>query len=131
MIRLTLMLLLCVARPAVPRAQTLERGTYLVERISLCNDCHTPRDDKGQLISSKTLQGTPLGIQPIHPMPWAAVAPGIAGLPAHYSEAAMAAFLETGKRPDGSMANPPMPPYRFTHDDAPSIISYLKTLKRE
>ena len=50
----------------------------------MCNDCHTPRDEKGQLILAKALQGAPLGVQPIHPMPWADTAPPIAGLPAHY-----------------------------------------------
>jgi hypothetical protein len=37
----------------------------------------------------------------------------------------MVTFLETGKRPDGSMPRPPMPPYRFSHEDAPAITAYL------
>jgi hypothetical protein len=121
--------LLCLAVPAAAGAQSLARGTYLVERVSLCNDCHTPRDDKGQLIMSRTLQGAPIGSQPIHPMPWADAAPPIAGVPGHYTDAQMATFLETGKRPDGSMPKPPMPPYRFSHEDAVAVTDYLRSLK--
>ena len=127
--RIMLIALLCLAIPAVAEAQSLTRGKYLVERISLCNDCHTPRDDKGQLIMSRTLQGAPIGSQPIHPMPWADTAPPIAGLPGHYTEEQMVAFLESGKRPDGSMTKPPMPPYRFDHEDALAVVAYLRSLK--
>ena len=80
--------LLCLAIPATAGAQSLARGKYIVEGTSMCNDCHTPRDDKGQLILSKALQGAPLGVQPIHPMPWADTAPSIAGLPANYTPGA-------------------------------------------
>jgi hypothetical protein len=122
--------LLCLAAPGIGRAQTVEHGKYIVERASMCHDCHTPRDQNGQLIMSESLQGAPLGVQPIHPMPWADTAPSIAGLPAHFTPDQMVTFLQTGKRPDGSMAKPPMPPYRFSHDDALSLTAYLRTLKR-
>jgi cytochrome c553 len=124
----TIITLLCLAIPATAGAQSLARGKYIVERTSMCADCHTPRDEKGQLITAKSLQGAPLGVQPIHPMPWADTAPPIAGLPARFTPAQMTAFLETGKRPDGSMAKPPMPPYRFSHEDALAVTAYLKTL---
>jgi cytochrome c553 len=122
--------LLCLAIPATAGAQSVARGKYLVEGTSLCNDCHTPRDDKGQLIMSKSLQGAQIGSQPIHPMPWAAVAPPIAGLPANYTPAQMVTFLQTGKRPDGSMPMPPMPPYRFSRTDAEALTAYLHSLKK-
>jgi len=122
--------LLCLVIPATAGAQSLARGKYLVENTSLCNDCHTPRDDKGQLIMAKSLQGAPIGSQPIHPMPWAPVAPPIAGLPANYTEAQMVTFLQTGRRPDGSVAMPPMPPYRFSHADAQAVTAYLRAMKK-
>ena len=111
-------------------AKLIARGKYIVEGTSMCNDCHTPRDDKGELIPSKALQGAQLGVQPIHPMPWADTAPSIAGLPANYTPAQMVTFLQTGKRPDGSMTRPPMPPYRFSHADAMSVTAYLRSLKK-
>ena len=66
----------------------------------MCGDCHTPRDEKGQLILSKSLQGAPLGVRPIHPMPWADTAPAIAGLPANYTAEQLGTFLQTGKLPE-------------------------------
>ena len=48
----------------------------------MCGDCHTPRNDKGEPIPGKTLQGAVLGIKPIAPMRvWADKTPNIAGLP--------------------------------------------------
>jgi mono/diheme cytochrome c family protein len=122
--------LLCLIVPAAAGAQSVARGKYIVERTSMCNDCHTPRDDKGVFIPGKTLQGAPIGFQSLHPMPWADTAPSIAGLPANFTPAQMVTFLQTGKRPDGSMARPPMPPYRFSHADALSVTAYLRTLKK-
>jgi cytochrome c553 len=125
----TLTALLCLAVPATAGAQSMARGKYIVERTSMCADCHTPRDEKGQPILAKSLQGAPLGVQPIHPMPWADTAPPIAGLPTNYTPEQMVTFLETGKRPDGSMPHPPMPPYRFSHADALAVTAYLRSMK--
>ena len=126
---LMLSAVLCLALPAAAGAQSLSHGKYLVERITGCNDCHTPRDQQGQLIMAKELQGSLLGFQPIHPMPWADTAPPIAGLPGHFTAEQMVKFLETGVRPDGTMPRPPMPPYRFSHEDAVAVTAYLRTLK--
>ena len=125
-----LIAVLCLASPATAGAQSITHGKYIVERTSMCNDCHTPRDEKGQLITAQTLQGAPIGSAPIHPMPWADTAPPIAGLPAHYTPEQMVTFLQTGKRPDGSMPRPPMPPYRFSREDAMAVTAYLRSLKQ-
>jgi mono/diheme cytochrome c family protein len=108
----------------------LARGRYLVERVGMCIDCHSPRNEKGELIRSEWLRGAPIAVKPIHEMPaWGEVAPPLAGLPAGYTEAQLAHFLETGKRPDGSFARPPMPPYRFDRADAEAAAAYLRSLK--
>jgi cytochrome c553 len=121
--------LACAALPAAAGAQSLARGKYIVEHVGMCVDCHTPRDPSGQPIATQHLHGAPIGFRPMHPMPFAEQAPPIAGLPAHYTPAQMATFLQTGVRPDGSMARPPMPPYRLSKDDAWSVVDYLKSLK--
>ncbi|MBN8929302.1 MAG: hypothetical protein BGO51_11920 [Rhodospirillales bacterium 69-11] len=110
-------------------AQGLARGKYLVEQVGMCGDCHTPRDAKGQPIADRHLTGAPIGFRPLHPMPFAEHAPSLVGLPAHYTPAQFATFLETGKRPDGSMTLPPMPPYRFSKEDAWAVVDYLRSLK--
>ena len=121
--------LLTVTVPAIAAAQSIARGQYIVERVGLCHDCHTPRDEKGQLIIGQGLKGAPIGFRPLHPMPFATEAPALAGLPGHYTPEQMAVFLQTGKRPDGSAPLPPMPPYRLNREDALAVTAYLRTLK--
>ncbi|HET8995929.1 MAG TPA: c-type cytochrome [Acetobacteraceae bacterium] len=119
---------LCLAMTCAAQAQ-IARGKYIVERVGMCGDCHTPRDAKGEPIASKALQGAPLGLRPVHPMPFADAAPRIAGLPENWTLAQAATFLETGKRPNGTEPMPPMPPYRLSKDDALAVATYLKSLK--
>jgi hypothetical protein len=126
----TIIALFCLGLPVSAGAQSVTHGKYIVERASMCNDCHTPRDEKGQLIMSQTLTGAPLGSAPLHPMPWAAVAPPIAGVPANFTNEQLVTFLQTGKRPDGSSPRPPMPPYRFSRADAMAITAYLRSMKQ-
>jgi mono/diheme cytochrome c family protein len=115
--------------PGIARAEGVERGRYLVENVGMCSDCHTPRGPKGELITDKSLRGAPIGFTPKAPMPWGTYAPAIAGLPANWTEAQTATFLQTGHRPDGSAPRPPMPAYRLSEDDARAVAAYLKSLK--
>lgn len=106
------------------------RGRYLVEGIGLCADCHTPRNEKGELVMAHWLRGAPIGFTPAVPMPWAVAAPPIAGLPSMTAEQAVD-FLMHGKRPDGSMPRAPMPPYRLNEEDARAMVAYLKSIGDE
>ncbi len=113
-----------------PQARKLARGKYLVENVGMCSDCHTPRNQKGELDLAHSLQGSQLGFAPTVPMPaWANAAPMIAGLPG-LSEPDAAKFLETGVLPGGRQPRPPMPPFRFSHDDAEAVATYLKSLQK-
>lgn len=102
-----------------------ERGRYLVEKVGMCIDCHSPRDEQGRFVRERWLQGGPLDFSPTVPMPWAPVAKPIAGLPTLTDEQAMT-FLTTGVLPGGREPLPPMPPYRFAADDARDVIAYLR-----
>ena len=115
------------AETAPAPAVLLERGRYLVEGVGLCADCHTPRNEKGEFVTAHWLRGAPIGFTPAVPMPWAPVAPPIAGLPSMTAEQAVA-FLMEGKRPDGTMPRPPMPPYRLNEEDARAMVAYLKSI---
>jgi len=109
--------------------QQITRGKYLVERVGLCIDCHSPRDQKGQYVPGQTLQGAPLGFKNTVPMPkWAEVAPPIAGLPGWTAEQGIT-FLMTGKEPNGETPDPPMPEYRMNREDATAVVAYLKSLQ--
>lgn len=105
-----------------------DRGRYLVERVGLCTDCHSPRTEKGELIADRALQGAPIPFQPTIPMPWAPAAPNIAGLP-QMTDAQAVHFLQTGELPGGRVPRPPMPPYRFDDKDARDVVAFLRTLK--
>lgn len=110
-------------------ASKVERGKYIVERLGMCGDCHAPRGAKGEFVMEQWLWGAPLGFQSSVPMPrWASVAPPIAGLPGWTDEQAVT-FLTTGKDQDGGVADPPMPEYRMSKEDAAAVVAYLRTLK--
>ncbi|MEO6004311.1 MAG: hypothetical protein ABIZ04_19380 [Opitutus sp.] len=114
--------------PPSPSAQ-IERGRYLVHRVGMCIDCHSPRDATGRFIEAKHLTGSALDMAPTVPMPWSPAAPRIAGLPAGFTREDTVHFLMTGERPHGRPAPlPPMPSYRFEREDAESIAHYLESL---
>lgn len=100
-------------------------GRYLVERVGMCIDCHSPRDEKGEFVAERWLQGAVLPFTPAVPMPWAPVAKPIAGLPTLTDEQALT-FLTTGVLPGGRRPLPPMPPYAFSAEDARDVIAYLR-----
>ncbi len=118
--------------PAPPDAKptgNVARGKYLVNNIGMCGDCHTPMNQKGEPLKGKTLQGAPIMFTPTVPIPgWAKSSPGIAGL--DWTEEQAITFFTTGKRPDGTIAAPPMPQIRLNKTDAAAVYAYLKTLKK-
>jgi len=121
-----------VLRAADAANGEVERGRYLVENVAKCGDCHTPRLDNGELDKSQTLKGTMLDFAPSHPIPhWKAMAPDITpgGQVWKRGEPALTKFLETAVWPDGDRADPPMPDFKLSPDDAKAVVAYLKTLK--
>lgn len=111
------------------KARQLEHGKYLVEDVAGCTDCHSPHNQKGELVPGEELQGAELDFQPIHPVPgWAGTAPPIAGLSILSTADAMK-LLTKGLAPDGKPPAPPMPQYHMTRADAAAVIAYLKSLK--
>jgi mono/diheme cytochrome c family protein len=117
--------------PPAPVADAqLKRGQYLVERVGMCGECHSPRNDKGEYDRSQWLQGELIDYKPTHPMPFAAIAPPIAGLPTFVKDEAAVKFLETGTNAMGKTALPPMPQFRLNHEDATAVVAYLRSLKR-
>lgn len=68
--------------PPDDQAKTVARGKYLAIDIGGCQDRHSPRDQQGQFIKDKWLQGLELFFKPASPIPgWTSISPGIAGLP--------------------------------------------------
>lgn len=110
-------------------AAQLEHGRYLVTRVGLCVDCHTPHNERGELVAAQQLHGAPIPFVPTIPMPWAAAAPRLAGLPAGYTRDDLVHFLMTGERPRGlPPVMAPMPPYRMNRDDAEATVAFIQSL---
>jgi mono/diheme cytochrome c family protein len=123
------LLALALATPArTAAAGDVQRGKYLVTRVAMCVQCHTPRDDKGQPQPGRELQGAPLPFAPLFTMPWAPVAPPIAGLPIGWTEAQVVKLLTTGEGRFGKQLAFPMPQFRMTKQDAEAVVAYLRSL---
>lgn len=106
------------------------RGRYLVNNVAMCGECHTPKIKNNQPDRDHWLKGALLHFHPGKPMPWfATYAPPIAGLPAGWSQAQVARFLQTGVTPGGIPPRAPMPPYRMDRSDAEAVAAYLHSLQ--
>ncbi|OHE86995.1 MAG: hypothetical protein A3G75_12985 [Verrucomicrobia bacterium RIFCSPLOWO2_12_FULL_64_8] len=112
--------------PQTAAAARVELGRHLVEQVAMCADCHAPRLPNGQFDRTRWLQGSLLPFAATVPMPWAPVAPSIAGLPGYNDEQAVL-FLTTGRRAAGP-TRPPMPEFRFADEEARAVVAYLRSL---
>jgi len=116
---------------AVASADTpVERGSYLVNSIGACGNCHGA-DASGKLYADGALAGG-FVFDAFDPQFGHVVAPNITpdkdtGI-GKWSEAEIVVGLRDGKRPDGSIIGPPMPisGYRLLSDhDVTAIAAYL------
>ena len=115
------------ARATESDSGLIERGRYLVHEVSMCIDCQSPRGEKGRFLEGRHLTGATLDFAATVPMPWAPLAPGIAGLENYTTEQAVSFFM-TGERPSRAPVLPPMPAYRMNREDAAAVAAYLKSL---
>lgn len=108
------------------------RGKYLVEQVAKCQVCHTPRLASGELDKTNWLKGAELDFAPTHEIKtWHKKSPDLTGsspLFKRWADKGITNFLVTGKNPRGGAADPPMPTYTMTQQDAEAITAYLKSL---
>src|SRR3984885_12774673 len=91
----------------------VERGRYLVEEVAKCAECHTPRNERGELRADAWLRGAPIWIKPVAPISnWADHAPALAGFPS-FTEEQGERILEKGTGPEGEALRPPMHTYHM------------------
>jgi mono/diheme cytochrome c family protein len=100
------------------------RGRYLVEALGHCGECHTPRDALGGLDRARWLAGAP------NPTGEGRI-PNITPAALTWSEAEIAAYLETGFTPDFDVAGGHMAAVvenfvRLTPQDRAAVAAYLK-----
>jgi mono/diheme cytochrome c family protein len=116
------------ARPNA--AALIKRGDYLVNEVARCGDCHTPRNNRGQLDNTRALQGAAIWFTPkVKPKEWEGKAPDItmSGKPGKWSEEKMIKYLSTGGK--GEKPEAPMPAYHLSQDDARAVTAYLRSLR--
>lgn len=106
----------------------LERGTYLVETIAACGNCHTAKGGPmaahplagGFTIKEGPIEGVTPNITPDKQT-------GIGG----WTDQQIIVAIRDGKRPDGSLIGPPMPFvfYRNISDtDVKAMVAYLRSV---
>lgn len=120
--------------PAKAPKSGVERGRYLVEHISLCGDCHTPRNFLGVPNRALYLAGTkvgPLGEKIPNITPDNVTGTG------EWSREEIADFLLTGIKPNSDYAldlmaevieGTPLGFKNMKRDDALAIADYLKSI---
>jgi mono/diheme cytochrome c family protein len=105
------------------------RGKYIVEGLSRCGQCHTPRLANGAADHSHELQGAPVWLKSAEQAEdWPLQAPRIAGIPPG-TDAEMIKLLTTGIWRDGKPLREPMPHFRMAEPDAEAVVAYLKSLQ--
>lgn len=103
------------------------RGRYLVERVAMCGECHSTRDQAGVIIPETRLHGGPLQVQVPWATDWPILAPRIAGLPGYSDAEALRLLTEGAIKRIGGQARAPMPRFRMTTEDAADVIAFLRT----
>jgi mono/diheme cytochrome c family protein len=110
----------------------VERGKYLVEEVAKCQVCHTPSTAEGALDKTKWLKGSTLDFAPMHDVTgWHKTAPDITAsgnVFKRWQAQGMVNFLMTAKNPRGNKADPPMPDYHLSKEDAEAIVAFLQSL---
>ena len=117
---------------AAAAAQTpLERGTYLVNSISACANCHTMKGPPGA--GMDYAGGFVIGD---NQGPFRAVASNITPDPetgiGRWTDEQIVAAVRNGRRPDGTVVGPPMAIElynKMSDEDVRAIVAYLRTLK--
>jgi len=110
----------------------VERGSYLVNSILTCGNCHTPRGPGGVFDMGKQLSGGPQTFdEPTFLVKGANITPDPeTGIGKWSADDIKRAMLE-GKRPDGKQLAPIMPYafYKvFMPSDLDAVVAYLKSV---
>src|SRR5687768_14610917 len=120
-------LLVATAAAAQDKA-LLERGTYLMNSIVACGNCHVQRD-KGKPLFDRGLSGGMV----FDEAPFKAYASNITPDPetgiGKWTDAQLIRGIREGIRPDGTLIGPPMPIelYRgMSDDDVKALVAYLR-----
>src|SRR4051812_5628524 len=117
------------ARQTDGMSGNVEHGRYIVHEVAMCVECHSPRDDRGNIIESREFEGGPLPVRPPWPNDWAVVVPRNKGLAGYDDAQAIRLLTEGAIGRDGRQLKPPMPRFHMTRQDASDVIAYMRSLR--
>jgi hypothetical protein len=106
-----------------------EHGRYLAERVAFCIECHSPRDEQGQIIGGQEYTGAPVWFTLPWRTNWADRTPRIRGLPGYTPELAIRLLTQGAVDRQGQQLRPPMPRFRMTDQDAADVYAFLTSLE--
>ena len=122
--------LLAIALPAWAETP-LERGTYLMQHVAACGNCHTPMGPEGPQPGMELAGGMVIEFEGM----FLAHVPNITPDPetgiGTWTDEQIVVAIREGKRPDGSIIGPPMPfeLYRgLSDDDVAALVAYLRNV---
>jgi mono/diheme cytochrome c family protein len=111
----------------------VERGSYLVNGVLTCGNCHTPRVKGGALDTARAFSGGPQTWDtPAFTAKGSNITPDKATGIGGWSAADLKAAIVDGRRPNGVQLAPIMPYgfYKvFTPGDLDAVVAYLQSLK--
>ena len=121
-----------LANASCAQAQTpLERGSYLVNTIMACGNCHTPRGPDGAPQMDKELSGGIRFDEPVFDVTASNITPDPETGIGRWSDADIRKLMVTGFRPDGVQVAPIMP-FQFYKGmnarDLDAVVAYLKNV---
>ena len=107
----------------------VERGRYLAEHVAMCVECHSGRDEQGNILESERYMGAPVPAGPPWANDWALRAPRNKGLPGYDDAMAMRLLTQGAIGRDGAQLRLPMPRFRMNNQDAADVIAFLRSLE--
>jgi mono/diheme cytochrome c family protein len=122
-----------LATTSLTQAQTpIERGSYLVNGLLTCGNCHTPRGPGGAFAMERQLSGGPQEWdRPTYKVRGANITPDKETGIGNWSEADIKRAITTGTRPNGTPLAPIMPYgfYKvFTAGDLDAVVAYVRSV---
>ena len=132
-VQLSLGIATLLATTSLTQAQTpIERGSYLVNGLLTCGNCHTPRGPGGAFAMDRQLSGGPQEWdRPTYKVRGANITPDKETGIGNWSDADMKRAITTGTRPNGTPLAPIMPYgfYKvFTASDLDAVVAYVRSV---
>jgi mono/diheme cytochrome c family protein len=123
---------LALATSAYGQSAAVKRGSYLVNTVMTCGNCHTPKGPDGADIKEKAFSGGLEFDEPPFKVTASNITPDRETGIGKWTRGQIRAALLTGKRPNGTPLAEIMPTSFYailTPRDSRAIVAYLKSLK--